>query len=88
MVNLFNSPSTYNLKGQFTGYEILHEVTISGSEKFRLPFVLRKGEKSKEFKLELSQTDYNKLTDLALLIYDMTEFEVNSDALGYSTREV
>ncbi len=73
---------------EFTGYEVNHEVTISGSEKFRMPFVLRKGEKSKEFKLEMSKTDYNKLTDLALLIYDTDGVEVNSDALGYSTGSI
>jgi hypothetical protein len=77
-----------NLKGQFTGYEVNHEVTISGSEKFRMPFVLRKGEKSKELKLEMSKTDYNKFTDLALLIYDTDGVEVNSDALGYSTGSI
>ncbi len=46
---------------------------------------LRKGEKSKEFKLEISKTDYNKFTDLALLIYDTDGVVVNSDALSYST---
>lgn len=88
VVNLFNAPSTLNLKGQFTGYDVNHEVTISGSEKFRMPFVLRKGEMSKEFKLEMSKTDYNKLTDLALLIYDTDGVVVNSDALGYSTGSI
>lgn len=88
VVNLFNAPSTLNLKAQFTGYEVNHEVTISGSEKFRMPFVLRKGEMSKEFKLEMSKTDYNKLTDLALLIYDTDGVVVNSDALGYSTGSI
>ena len=88
VVNLFNAPSTLNLKGQFTGYEVNHEVTISGSENFRMPFVLRKGEKSKEFKLEISKTDYNKFTDLALLIYDTDGVEVSSDALGYSTGSI
>ena len=88
VVNLFNAPSTLNLKGQFTGYEVNHEVVISGSENFRMPFVLRKGEKSKEFKLEISKTDYNKFTDLALLIYDTDGVEVNSDALGYSSGSI
>ncbi|MDH3268943.1 MAG: hypothetical protein OEM46_08825, partial [Ignavibacteria bacterium] len=84
IVNLFNTHSSYNLKGQFTGYEVPHEVTISGSEKFSMPFILRKGEQSKEFKLEMSKTDFSKLTDMALLIYDNEGFEVNSDALSFS----
>ncbi len=84
VVNLFNSPLTYNLKGQFTGYEIKSKITISGSEKFRMPFVLRKGEQSKEIRIELSKTDYSKLTDMAFLIYDMNGFVVESNALSFS----
>ncbi len=88
VVNLFNAPSNYNLKGQFTGFEVHHDVTISGSEKFRMPFVLRKGEKSKEFKLEMNKIDYNKLTDLALLIYDTAGYVIESDALSYSNGRI
>jgi len=84
IVNLFNPASTYNLKGQFTGYEVKQDITISGSEKFRMPFVLRKGEQTKTFNIELSKVDYSKLTDLALLIYDTDGMEANSDALSYS----
>ena len=83
VVNMFNRPSNYNLKGQLLGYEINHKVTISGSDKFRMPFVLRKGEASKEFKLEMSKVDFSKLTDLALLIYDNKGVVVNSDALSF-----
>ena len=66
VVNFFNKAENYNLTGKLSGYEINHSVTIQGSEKFRMPFVLRKGEQSKEFKLEMSKEDYNKLTDLAI----------------------
>jgi len=88
VVKMFNSPATYNLKGKFIGYEINHDITISGSVKFRMPFVLRKGEASKEFKIEMSKIDYNKLTDLALLIYDSDGFAVETDALGYSNGSI
>lgn len=88
VVNLFNKPSGYNLKGQFTGHELYHKVTIRGSEKFRMPFVLRKGEASKEFKVEMSKADFSKLTDLALLIYDDKGSVVNSDALSFSNGSI
>jgi tripeptidyl-peptidase II len=88
VVNLFNQPANYNLKGQMLGYEINHEVTISGSEKFRMPFVLRKAEASKEFKLKMSKTDFSKLTDLALIIYDENGADVSSDALSYSNGSI
>jgi hypothetical protein len=48
-----------------------------------MPFILRKGEQSKEFKLEMSKTDFSKLTDLSLLIYDTEGVVVNSDALSF-----
>ena len=88
VVNLFNQPSNYNLKGQMLGYEINHKVTISGSEKFTMPFVLRKGEASKEFKLEMSKVDFSKLTDFSLLIYDTEGVVVNSDALSFRNGSV
>ncbi|MBK9097131.1 MAG: S8 family serine peptidase [bacterium] len=84
VVNYFGSPSTYNLMGKLDGYEIGHEITISGSEKFRMPFVLRKGEASKEFKIVMTKTDYSKFTDMALLICDTDGYFVESDALSYS----
>ncbi len=84
IVNLFDSPSTYNLNGQFTGYTVEHDITISGSEKFSMPIVLRKNEASKEIKLNLSKEDFSKLTDLAFLIYDKDGYQVESSALSYS----
>jgi len=85
VVNLFNKAENYNLTGKISGYEINRQITISGSKKFRMPFVLRKSEQSKEFNLELSKEDYNKLTDLAFIIYDSEGVDVNNDALGYKT---
>ena len=84
VVNLFDLPSDYNLNGKFTGYVVEHDITISGNEKYRMPIVLRKGEASKEIKLNLSKEDYSKLTDLAFLIYDTDGYQVESDALSYS----
>ncbi len=88
IVNSFGPAAIYNLKGQLTGYESNQNITLSGSEKFRMPFVLRNGEQSKEFKIELSKTDYNKFTDMALLIYDTDGVKVNSDALSYSNGSI
>jgi subtilisin family serine protease len=85
VVNMFNKVDDYNLKGNMLGYEINHKVTIQGSEKFRMPFVLRKGESSKEFKLEFTKVDYNKFTDLAFMIYDSDGIVVRKSALSYRT---
>ncbi|MDZ7625263.1 MAG: S8 family serine peptidase [Ignavibacteriaceae bacterium] len=67
VVNFYNNVGNYNLTGKLSGYELNHSVTVQGSEKFRMPFVLRKGEQSKEFTLELSKEDYIKLTDMSFL---------------------
>jgi tripeptidyl-peptidase II len=83
VVNLFNNAENYNLTGKLSGYEINHAITIQGSEKFRMPFVLRKGEQSKEFNLEMSKEDYNKLTDLAFIIYDSEGVDINNSALSF-----
>ena len=85
VVDLFGQAEDYNFTGKFEGYEVNHKVTIQGSEKFRMPFVLRQGEKSKEFKLEMSKEDYNKLTDLAFIIYDSEGVDVSNNALSYRT---
>jgi hypothetical protein len=53
-----------------------------------MPFVLRKGEKSKVFELELSKEDYNKLTDLAFIIYDSEGNDVSNNALSFRTGSV
>lgn len=88
VVNLFNNVSDYNLKGSLTGYEINHQVTIGGSEKFRLPFVMKSGESSKEFRLELTKEDYNKFTDLAFMIYNSDGYVVEKSALSYRTGSI
>ncbi len=53
-----------------------------------MPFVLRKGEQSKEFQLEMSKEDYNKLTDLAFMIYDSEGMIVDNNALSFRTGSV
>ncbi len=88
VVNLFNKVDDYSLSGKLLGYEIKHPVTIEGSEKFRFPFVIRKGEASKEFKLEMTKEDYNKLTDLAFMIYNSEDIVIRKSALSYSTGEL
>lgn len=88
IVNLFNKVDDYNLRGNILGYEVVHPVTIQGSEKFRLPFILRKGESSKVFKLEMTKEDYNKLTDLAFMIYDSDGLVIRKSALSYRTGEL
>ena len=88
VVNFFSQADNYNLTGNFEGYEIDQWIKVQGSEKFRMPFVMRAGEQSKEFKLEMSKEDYNKLTDMAFIIYDSEGIDVSNNALSYRTGSV
>ncbi len=83
VVDFFDKAENYTLSGKFDGYETTQNITIQGSEKFRMPFVMRKGEKSKEFKMEMSKDDYNKLTDLAFIIYNSDGVDISNSALSY-----
>jgi hypothetical protein len=85
IVNHFNKVDDYIMRGSLLGYERNHQVTIQGSEKFRMPFVLRSGESLKEFKLEFTKEDYNKFTDLAFMIYESEGYVVEKSALSYRT---
>lgn len=85
IVNSFNKVDEYIMRGSLLGYENNHQVTIQGSEKFRMPFVLRYGESQKVFKLEFTKDDYNKFTDLAFMIYDSDGYVVEKSALSYRT---
>ncbi|NWF89482.1 MAG: S8 family serine peptidase [Ignavibacteriaceae bacterium] len=83
--NVFNGIKTYNLSGEILGYEKKYQISLSGDSIYRMPFSLKKGERSREFKLELSKEDFNKLTDFALMIYDETGYAVSKDGLSYRT---
>ncbi len=88
VVNLFNNVENYNLEGKISGYRTDYEITIGGSEKFRMPFVLRRGESSKEFSLELTKQDYNKFTDLAFMIYNSNGVVIEKSALSYRSGSI
>ena len=88
VVNLFNQPEECKLSGNLLGYKVKSNITLSGSSKFELPFVMKRGEQSKEFKIEMSKDDFNKFTDFSFLIYDEDGMTVESEALSFKTGTV
>lgn len=50
-----------------------------------MPFTLSKAESSREFNIELTKEDFNKVTDFSLMILDSTGYAVVKEGLSYRT---
>jgi len=70
IINLFDKIEKYKLSGKILGYQKEYNIFLDSVETYDIPFVIKKNEKSKHFKLEISKEDFNKVTDFAFLIYD------------------
>ncbi len=88
VVNEFNGVNTYNLNGQILGYEKSYYITIKGKDFYTAPFELAENEAERNFSIELTKEDFNKITDFTILAYDKTGFAVEKDGLSYSTGEL
>ncbi len=83
IINRFNSKANYNLSGIISGYKKAHTIGLKGGDHYKLPITLNKGEASKEFEIELTKEDFNKVTDFAFMILDEDGIAVESSALSY-----
>jgi hypothetical protein len=88
IINTFNTADKYYLSGTITGYEKKHITKLRGNEHFKLPFTFKPDESSKSFTIELSKTDYNKVTDFTILILDESGMAVINKALSNKQRTV
>ena len=88
IVNEFNSPVRGRLTSKILGYEKNLTVKLDSTDVYRFPFVLRKGEKSKSFKIELSKKDFNKTTDFAIQIYDSAGKAIKKTGLSYKEETI
>lgn len=70
IVNYFSKQSKYDISGKLKGYQKEYTVNFTDQKIFSIPITLQPGESKKEFAVSLSKTDFNKLTDFALMIYD------------------
>lgn len=82
IVNNSNNVNEYYLSGELIGFRTIKDVKLQGKNHFYLPFKLEPGEYSKTFTIDLTKTDYNKLTDFALMILDKDGVVVSKDALN------
>jgi hypothetical protein len=83
LVNLFNHPQTYNLKGKISGYSRSFKADLSPRKTYKYPFSITKDESEKEFDILLSKEDFNKITDFTYEIIDSAGFAVAKGGLDY-----
>jgi subtilisin family serine protease len=83
LVNLFNHPQAYSLRGRISGYSRNYKADLSSRKNYKHPFTLTKGESEKEFNIKLSKEDFNKTTDFTFEIIDSSGFAVEKGGLDY-----
>jgi hypothetical protein len=83
LVNLFDHPQAYSLRGRISGYSRSYKADLSPRKNYKYPFTLTKGESEKEFNIILSKEDFNKITDFTFEIIDSSGFAVEKGGLDY-----
>ncbi|MBK7980544.1 MAG: S8 family serine peptidase [Ignavibacteriae bacterium] len=83
LVNYFDKEKNLKISGKILGYTKSYKIEISGNNIYKIPFELKQGESKKEFKINLSKEDFNKVTDFALMIYDEKGNAVDVNGLSY-----
>lgn len=82
VVNYLNKVEKYRLSGNILGYQQEYTVLMDSIKTYDYPFALIKGEKAKFFEIEVSKTDFNKLTDFSFVIYDEDGKAISGDGLS------
>jgi hypothetical protein len=83
LVNFFNHPQSYSMKGKISGYVRSFKADLSPRKAYQYPVSLKKGESEKEFNIILSKEDFNKITDFTFEIVDSSGFAIEKGALDY-----
>ena len=88
VVNYLNKVETYKLSGDILGYQKDFSIFIDSVETYDYAFTMKKDEKAKYFEVEISKTDFNKITDFAIVIYDEDGKSLSSDGLSYNNGSI
>lgn len=88
LVNFFNHPQSYSMKGRISGYSRSFKADLSSRKTYKYPFSITKDESEKEFNIILSKEDFNKITDFTFEIIDSTGLAVAVGGLDYRKGEV
>ena len=65
------------------GFKKDYSLKIDGSNTYKMPFEIVKGEKSKQFKFSLTKEDFSKLTDFAVQILNENGKAVSKGGFSY-----
>ncbi len=87
-VNYFNQVKQYEFSGELLGFQKSFTAKFEKSDKYIYPFILRKGELTKSFNIEVSKEDFNKVTDFSLLIYDEKGNALVKSGLDYPLGDI
>jgi subtilisin family serine protease len=85
VVNYLNKVETYKMSGNILGFQKEFTLLLDSVKTYDYSFTMKKNEKAKYFELEISKTDFNKVTDFAIVIYDEDGKSVSSDGLSHNT---
>ncbi len=88
LVNNFSKPKNYTLEGEISGYQKTYVLEINAGEISKIPFTLTPGMGSKSFSLTIEKTDFNKLTDFPINIYNKDGENVESAGFSYAHSEL
>ncbi len=88
VVNSYDNVQSFDLNGKILGYQKDSTIILNGSTEFNLPFILTKNEDSKEFTVNLSKDDFNKVTDFSIIIYNQDGKAIVKDGLSYKDATV
>jgi subtilisin family serine protease len=83
LINYFNESRTYNISADLLGWKKSYTLQVDGSDTYKMPFVMVKGEGYKEFNFSLSKQDFSKVTDFSFQILDEKGKALSKNALSY-----
>jgi tripeptidyl-peptidase II len=88
VVNYLNKLEKYKMSGDILGYQKEYSIFLDSVKIYDHEFIIKKAEKAKSFEIEISKTDFNKITDFALIIFDKDGKKIGSDALSYNNGSI
>ena len=83
LINYFNEIKSYSLSGEMFGLKRSYILKVDGSNTYKMPFIITKGEKSKQFNFSLTKEDFSKLTDFAVQILNEKGKAVGKGGFSY-----
>ncbi|MCX8010780.1 MAG: hypothetical protein N3A61_06480, partial [Ignavibacteria bacterium] len=88
VTKLYNSVFRGNAKVTLSGYQRQFSAKLDSLSAYNYKFYLKKNESRVDFDLSLSREDFNKFTDIALMIYDKDGNAVSKGGFTYKDESI